>query len=228
MKKYLAAISPRAEFLIVMGCAFGPFLLAELLSLAHPRSGPHHTGLSLLVLAGHELIAGVLLAWFLAVRGWTWEEFGLGKNSPISDAGVGVLLFLGGYAAWFLIWNIAVRLSPELGVTMAGVARNVIGGHVPLPTLVLASVINGVFEEFFVVGYAISAFARTQRSVWFCTNLSTALRLSYHLYQGPLGVLSIVPTGLIFAFWFTRTRRLWPLMFAHILMDMTALVVYGQ
>jgi len=58
MKKFLNSLSPWTEFFIVTGIAFGPFLLAEVLSLVVPRSGPHHTGLSLLALAGQELVVG--------------------------------------------------------------------------------------------------------------------------------------------------------------------------
>src|SRR5438132_14304537 len=55
MKRFLNKLSPVVEFLIVTGIAFGPFLLAEGLSLAASRSGPHHTSLSLLVLVAHDL-----------------------------------------------------------------------------------------------------------------------------------------------------------------------------
>ena len=47
----------------------------------------------------------------------------------------------------------------------------------------------------------------------------------YHFYQGALGVLSITPMGPLFAYWFARTGRLWPLVVAHALQDFTALVV---
>ena len=46
-------------------------------------------------------------------------------------------------------------------------------------------------------------------------NVSTAIRLSYHLYQGAAGVISIITTGLIFGYWFARTRQLRPLVAAH-------------
>lgn len=228
MKKYLASISSHAELLVVAGCAFGPFFLAELASLAYPRTGPHHTNLSLVALAVQEIIVGGVLVWFLRLRGWTWEEFGLVKNSPIADAGVGALLFLASYFVWLVIWNVAALLSPELGATLNSISGNIIRGHIPAATSIVLSLTNGVFEEFFVVGYMMPALARSGKSPWFCINVSTATRLAYHLYQGPLGVLSIIPTGLLFAFWFSRTRRLWPLMFAHILMDMVALLSRGS
>jgi membrane protease YdiL (CAAX protease family) len=53
------------------------------------------------------------------------------------------------------------------------------------------------------------------RGMWFAINASVAIRLAYHLYQGSAGVPSIVATGLIFGYWFARTRQLWPPIAAH-------------
>jgi hypothetical protein len=54
-------------------------------------------------------------------------------------------------------------------------------------------------------------------------NTSAGIRLSYHLYQGVAGVLNLVPTGLLFAIWFARTRQLWPLIVAHAILDFAGL-----
>jgi membrane protease YdiL (CAAX protease family) len=227
MKRFLNSLSPWTEFFIVTGIAFGPFLLAEVLSLAVPRSGPHHTSLSLLVLAVHELVIGGLLLWFLRARGWALRDLGLTENSPLEDLGAGGLLFLAAYFAWIIIWNLILLASPDLIASIKDVSRNVVGGHIPPLTSVMVSVVNGAFEELFVTGYVMSALARQQKSTWFCVNVSTALRLAYHLYQGPLAVLWVVPTGLIFTFWFARTKRLWPIIGAHILMDTVALLAHA-
>jgi membrane protease YdiL (CAAX protease family) len=56
-------------------------------------------------------------------------------------------------------------------------------------------------------------------------NISAAIRLSYHLYQGVAGVLAVVPLGLLFAYWFARTRQLWPLIVAHAILDFAGLAV---
>lgn len=54
-------------------------------------------------------------------------------------------------------------------------------------------------------------------------NISAAIRLSYHLYQGAAGVFAVVPLGLLFGFWFARTRQLWPLIVAHAILDFAGL-----
>ncbi len=38
-----------------------------------------------------------------------------------------------------------------------------------------------------------------------------------------MGVLAVVPLGLLFGSWLVRTRRLWPLIVAHAILDFTRL-----
>jgi len=71
----------------------------------------------------------------------------------------------------------------------------------------------------FVAGYVIAAL-KDVRGTTFAINVSVVIRLVYHLYQGISGVLSIIPMGLIFGYWFARKGRLWPLIAAHALLDL--------
>ncbi len=56
-------------------------------------------------------------------------------------------------------------------------------------------------------------------------NVSMGIRLLYHLYQGPMGIITIVPLGLLYGFVYVRTRQLWPLILAHMLIDIAGLAV---
>ena len=48
-------------------------------------------------------------------------------------------------------------------------------------------------------------------------------RLLYHLYQGPLIVIGIVPLGWLSAYVYARWNRLWPIIIAHGILDFIAL-----
>jgi len=96
----------------------------------------------------------------------------------------------------------------------------------PIGIVVGVSVINAAFEEIFVSGYVITAL-KPLRGPTFALNVSVAIRVLYHLYQGQLGVLSVLPLGLIFAYWYVRTGRLWPLVVAHAIADIVALAAYA-
>lgn len=64
------------------------------------------------------------------------------------------------------------------------------------------------------------------RSPWFAANVSAGGRLLYHLYQGPLAVVGILPSALLFGYWFARAGRLWPLVVAHAILDALAVAAY--
>jgi membrane protease YdiL (CAAX protease family) len=99
--------------------------------------------------------------------------------------------------------------------------------RVSMELVFLASTINGMFEEVFVAGYVITALSRV-RGIWTAINVSTVIRLLYHLYQGPLALITIIPLGLIFGHFYVRSRQLWPLILAHILIDIIGLSALGR
>ena len=57
---------------------------------------------------------------------------------------------------------------------------------------------------------------------------STLLRFLYHLYQGPLASISILPLGLLFGAVFWRWRSVWPLIVAHTIANLLSFIVVTQ
>jgi len=53
------------------------------------------------------------------------------------------------------------------------------------------------------------------------------LRGSYHLYQGFGPFIGNAVMGVVFAVFFLRTRRLWPLVVAHTILDVVSFVGYA-
>lgn len=45
------------------------------------------------------------------------------------------------------------------------------------------------------------------------------MRVSYHLHQGPVVVLSVLAIGLVFGLFYARTQRLWPAVLARMMWD---------
>jgi len=141
----------------------------------------------------------------------------------VRDTLAGVGLTVGGYAVHLVVLFLFALALPAL-VTGPQFATQLVAESLALNTIVAVSVVNPIFEEVFVCGYIVTAL-KERRGVTFAVNLSTALRVTYHLYQGPLGVLAIAPIGLIFAYWYARTNRLWPVIVAHGAMDLIGLAV---
>ena len=73
-----------------------------------------------------------------------------------------------------------------------------------------------------MAGYIITAL-QPRRGMWVAINVSVVVRLLYHLYQGPIGVLTAVPMGLLYGYIYSRTRQLWPMIVAHVLLIIVSL-----
>jgi uncharacterized protein len=89
---------------------------------------------------------------------------------------------------------------------------------------VLIAVTAGVTEEVVVRGYAQTRLEQLRASTAVILLLPTILWAALHVYQGLGAALTIFGLGLMYAWYFQRTRRLWPLVLAHVLFDMTQLV----
>jgi CAAX protease family protein len=221
MIRFIRALPAWAEFGIVVLVAFGFFTFRSVFSLfltGRPVRSPE----DLIFLIVYELAGLLLLLPFLHARGWTLERFGLGALS-YRDGIVAMCLGTVAFIGYFGVFTAAAIAAPDM--MKAAVEGSVpTAGRIGPVILGLVCLVNPFFEEFFVCGYVI-AVLDPRRSTWMGINVSVTIRLLYHLYQGPLGVLSVVPLGLVFAWWYVRSGRLWPLVIAHALADFSALAV---
>lgn len=96
-----------------------------------------------------------------------------------------------------------------------------------IPVLALKSFGNGFAEEVVVVGYFLTRLRQlglgANASLW----SSAVLRGGYHAYQGLGAAAGNLVMGLVYGRWFQVTNRLWPLVFAHALIDTVAFVGYA-
>lgn len=151
------------------------------------------------------------------------KRLGLDFRRPWSDLGMGAVL-----AAVIGIPGLALYLTAvKLGVNLTVAPATLNDVWWRLPVLVLAAIENGFLEEVLVVGYLITRLEQLRLPAWAVVAISAVLRGSYHLYQGFGGFLGNAVMGVVFALWFRRTRRLWPLVIAHSLLDIVAFAGYA-
>jgi membrane protease YdiL (CAAX protease family) len=161
-----------------------------------------------------------LVAAVLAVRGWTIERIGLQFSARAAFAGLPLFV-----CYMLLYWSsslIVVALFPEAA---HGRGFQFVIRASPAATLLFV-VINSLFEEVIVAGYVVSAL--TPQGVALSITASTLLRFLYHLYQGPQAAVSILPLGLLFGAVYWKWRNLWPLIIAHTITNVLALIAMGQ
>jgi membrane protease YdiL (CAAX protease family) len=214
-------LAPGVEFLVVVTWAFGLPIFVSIMSLAAPNDlrSPVFTNAELFAAIIFEVIQLGFLAWFLRIRGWTLEKFGLAFSWSGTTIGLALLavtyaLVVGvqyfAQAAFHYDMQAAIARAPKFDEDLS------------MQLLFLLAVVNAIAEELFVAGYIITAL-QPRRGLWMAINVSVVVRLLYHLYQGPIGVLTAVPMGLLYGYLYSRTRQLWPLIVAHVLLILITL-----
>lgn len=93
--------------------------------------------------------------------------------------------------------------------------------------LLIWSAANAFSEEIVVVMWLITRLQQLRIPPWVALLLSAVLRGSYHLYQGWSAGLGNIIMGLIFGAYYLKTRRVWPLILGHFLIDAVAFVGYS-
>lgn len=164
---------------------------------------------------------GLYLLWRSGVNLRT--RLGLDLRKPWADLGVGVglaaVIGLPGLAFYLFAVQIGINL------TVAPTTLNDIWWRAPV--LILAAIENGFLEEVLVVGYLMTRLEQLKVPAAGAIAISAVLRGSYHLYQGFGGFLGNAVMGVVFAYWFRRTNRLWPLVIAHSILDIVVFVGYA-
>lgn len=209
------------EFLVVVTWAFGLPIFASIMSLAAPNEGrsPVFSNAELFAAIVFEVIQLGFLAWFLRIRGWTLEKFGLAFSW--SGTAIGLALLAVTYALVVGVHYFAqVVFNYDMQAAIARAPK--FDEDLSMQLLFLISVVNAIVEELFVAGYVITAL-QPRKGLWVAINVSVVVRLLYHLYQGPVGVLTAVPMGLLYGYLYSRTRQLWPLIVAHVLLVLISL-----
>jgi membrane protease YdiL (CAAX protease family) len=119
-----------------------------------------------------------------------------------------------------------VYLGRKLGFNAQIVAVDFPDVWYRVPVLVLDALQNGVLEEVVVCAFLITRLRQLGWSAQRAVLAESLLRGSYHLYQGYGGFAGNAVMGLIFGWWFQRTRRVVPLVVAHVVIDAASFVGY--
>lgn len=143
---------------------------------------------------------------------------GLAADRPRPDLTKGLGLFAVVGLAGLGIYLAAV----ELGVNRFVIPAPPLGHWWTVPVLLLSALEAALVEEVIVLGYLVTRLRQLSWSPLAAVVGSSALRASYHLYQGWGGFLGNLAMGLLFSVLFLRWRRTWPFVVAHFLLDVAA------
>ncbi|TDD42782.1 CPBP family intramembrane metalloprotease [Kribbella antibiotica] len=166
------------------------------------------------------LVPVALVGHFLLRGGESLRTIGFDLRERLRDLGRGtaVAAVIGG--AGLVFYLLAYASGANLSVDPA---------QLPdywwrIPILIAVAAQNAVLEEVIVLGYLNRRLDQLGWSVRRSTAASALLRGSYHLYQGAGGFAGNVIMGVIFCYLYRRWGRVMPLVVAHTVIDIVALV----
>ncbi len=203
------------EALAISVICFGYFIFSSITAVAGGFPSRSLDDNSAWYLICIELAFAVAALLFLHAR--KFDVRSLAPQPSLIGAGVGVLLYV---AAWFVGAIVAAPFAtPQSAQAVQSIASA--SSH-SLTSVIALALVNGTFEEIFLLGVLVRGLCAHGISI--AIGLSVLVRLLYHLYQGPYGVMQVLGFGLVLAVFYVRFGTLWPPVFAHIVGDIVPFV----
>ncbi|HEX4726529.1 MAG TPA: CPBP family intramembrane glutamic endopeptidase [Jatrophihabitans sp.] len=229
------------EVLLVLGVSLGISALSSLINFAdiQTRGGFRHATASLnpsespraWVDLSYQLLGilnglvPALLALFLLSRAPALPGFGIGLDrlrprlESLQGLGIAAAIGLPGLGL--------VILARHLGINAQLDASDIADIWYRYPILILQGIQNGVLEEVVMIGYLLTRLRQLNWPAGRAILISALIRGAYHTYQGLGGFVGNLIMGALFGWWFTRTRRVLPLVIAHSVIDVLSFVGYA-
>jgi uncharacterized protein len=210
------AESTYSEIVVVLALAFGNSVFISLMVLfgALSLNPVILTPERVMGIVVGEILMAVCIVWFLRSKGWILADFNLGITWK--STGTGALLAIASMGASYVLRHALNFFAINIDTEVLRYAAS----DWSLYSALILCLINPIYEEAVVVGYLMTVFADPKNPAK-ALNISVGVRLLYHLYQGPAALITIFPMGLLFSFYYLRRGKLWPLIFAHALMDVS-------
>lgn len=229
------------EVLLVLGVSLGQSAVYSVLSIANKLTRPEPLGQQTTTintsvtpdrpwldlsyqLAGivFPLVPAILALYLLRLTG-DRQRIGFDLRRPWHDLGWGFVIAAGIGVPGLGLYFAARAAGLNTNVQPANLAEN----WWTIPVLIGLAIMNGVLEEVVIVGFWFTRMRQAGWSVAAVLISSAVIRGAYHLYQGFGGFIGNLAMGLIFGWIYLRTKRVGPLVAAHVVLDVCAFVGYA-
>lgn len=216
MKEHTPTILSRIyvilEVLFVLSMGFGLFIFSStrtaFFSSSISTKTQSYSSFDFFFIVIYELIALFIIAYFLKYRRWILKDFNL--NISLYMFGIGLVLAI-------------LRIGSGIGIKHLIDSCNLVDQTTfespnisiqsNLFSIILIVFVNSFFEEFLLIGYLFKRFEKLQPAAIIL--LSSIVRISFHTYQGWQNLISVFIMALIFGYYYTKEKKLWPIIIAH-------------
>jgi|SRR5579863_6125561 membrane protease YdiL (CAAX protease family) len=164
--------------------------------------------------------SGLLVLWYvMRNQGKTWRN--IGWNPSFADIRRALGLFLASTAATWVAYipaQYVYRAYSGAFLTQKSLNSTIAFG-ISVSSIAFMCV-NPFFEELIVRAYTISELIDLGVNRAVATAISVIVQLSYHLYQGAANVVVLAVMFTIFSLYYSRTRRIVPVVLVHLGFDL--------
>lgn len=211
------------EVCLVLLLACGGFVLNGIYLLKNgPGAMPGISNLRWSVGIVQEAGCLMLVGYVLSRRRLKFANLGL--RWSLRGVGVGLLVAMISYLVYGIGSVLIQVVYRQMFGHMASSPRpNQFFGHPPL-MFIPFSLLNPFFEELIIRAYLMTEVAELTESSALAVVVSVAVQFSYHLYYGWIGAISVSFLFLVFALYYVRARQALPVIVAHGLFDVYALI----
>lgn len=210
------------EVAVVLALTWLPFMYGSVSWIVWPTAESpsfSYDMLSHMVRAMHVIVPLLYVIWRSGDR---WSEFGIKRVRPLVDSLLAGGLLIVDLVAYHTFWMLAGALFGWTAATADAVFDEIFvrpKGAADHVVLLFGCLAIGAYEEMTMRGFLIPRLEALLGSSGKAVLVSTIIFTSYHIYQHPLGVVTVFITGVIFGAAFCLMRRVWPLIVAHAAID---------
>jgi membrane protease YdiL (CAAX protease family) len=199
----------------VSAICFGWAIITSSQSVAAGFQSSSFTDSNMLGLIGMEVVFGAIALLLLYARGYSVSN--LYPSPSLAGLGLGVGLYIASLmTSWVAVAPFAASQPSQ------PIDALVSSASVSLSSVIAVALVNGAYEEVFLLGFLLRGLRGYGLSI--ALGVSLLVRVLYHLYQGPLGAVSVLAFGLVLSLYYIRTNALFPVVFAHVLADVIPFV----
>lgn len=171
-------------------------------------------------------LSSLLILWHVLFRqGRKWRNIGLDFSKSDVVAGIGLFL-------WVTIITYLIYIPAQyIYQSATGHYYQPKALHLGLGVSALSVVVlclNPFFEELIVRAFTMTEILDLSRSRWLAMLVSVAAQMSYHFYQGWFRSIGLTMAFAFFSLYFLQTRRIMPVILAHLGSDLMILFRGGQ
>ena len=210
---------------LVLSVSLTHFIVTAFYYLFHPEKSldRYRTPLGVVGALIAELTSLLVLWFVLTEHKRPWREIGWQPRWMDVPHGIALILASRGAARLVMLIVEAFFFRYTGHYLQPRSVHGVTGAGISLFTIIFVFV-NPLFEELIVRGYTMSEVTALGGSRNFAIFASVLLQMSYHVYQGLLRAIGLAAVFLIFSIYFSRERRIIPVVIAHFWSDAVALI----